>query len=307
MSEEKKAIYGVIGYPGKHSLSPEMQNAAFQELGIVAEYGKFEVRPEELEKFLLKDVFSLGISGFNITIPHKVQAKQILQEAFPLENNYSLAQDAFYYVKLSGAVNTVKRDGNKLLYWNTDASGFLRILEEKLKFSKTGNIEVLLFGCGGAGRAIIAALSWINSFAKQIYVFESNAQIVKASSEFFFSQSEHGGILKEKLKFIAKSDIAQTIEKCQLLVNATPIGMKDEEPSAIDKSLFHRDLSVFDIVYNRNQETCLIQDAKSSGLPVADGLDMLLYQGADGFELWTGKKAPLEKMREALNKGAGRK
>ncbi|MDD5595180.1 MAG: shikimate dehydrogenase [Candidatus Omnitrophica bacterium] len=307
MSEQKKALYGVIGFPIAHSLSPEMQNAAFTQLGIAAEYDKFEVKPEELEKFLLKDVFSLGISGFNITIPHKVQAKQILEVAFPFENNYSLVQDTSYYVQLSGAVNTVKRDGNKLLYWNTDASGFLRVLEEKFKFSKTGNIEVLLLGCGGAGRAIIAALSWINSFAKQIYVSENNAQIVKASSEFFFSQLERGDILKEKIKFIAQSDIAQTIEKCQLLVNATPIGMKAEEPSAIDKSLLHRGLSVFDIVYNRSQETNLIKDAKAMGLPVADGLEMLLYQGADAFELWTGEKAPLEKMREALNKGAERK
>ncbi|MDD2752319.1 MAG: shikimate dehydrogenase [Candidatus Omnitrophica bacterium] len=307
MSEEKKDLYYVIGDPVEHSLSPIMQNAAFNKLGINAHYEQYLVKPGELEKFLLKDVFEKGVSGFNITIPHKVKAREILERVFPLNNNSSLQLDASFYVKLTEAVNTVKREREQLLYWNTDATGFLRVLNEKLNFIEKNNISALLFGCGGAARSIIAALGWKNSAVKKIYVYEEIAETVKNASDFFFSKSIHAKTLNEKLKFIAKNEIESIIKECALLINATPVGMKDANDSIVDRELLPKTgLSVFDIVYNKNQETRLVRDAKSIGLPVADGLDMLLYQGADAFELWTGEKAPIEVMRNALIEGAKR-
>ena len=172
-------IYGVLGYPASHSLSPKMHNAAFRALGINAEYRLFEVKPQELENFLLRPipvkdidnwlVSKADIFGFNITIPHKVRAKEILEKKFPIDDTEALLLEDQYYVKLSGAVNTVKKGIDKLYYYNTDASGFLRSLEKGLKFNTKGK-NVLIIGCGGAGRALIASLSWKESGIKKVYI-----------------------------------------------------------------------------------------------------------------------------------------
>ena len=177
MANNVKKIYGVLGYPVKHSLSPVMHNAAFGHLKIDAEYKLFEVRPEALEDVLLgnisikdtegNEVYAGDISGFNITIPHKIKAKELLEKKFPFDQNAVLINIDLYYVKLSGAVNTVKREANILRYWNTDAPGFLKSLEVDLEFEPKGK-NALLIGCGGAGRAIIAALSWGNVGIKKI-------------------------------------------------------------------------------------------------------------------------------------------
>jgi len=263
-------LYGIIGYPVKHSLSPLMHNAAFKELGIDAEYKKFEVRPEELEDFLLnrKDV-----KGFNITVPHKVKAKQILER----EAKGSKSE----YVDLAGAINTVKREGGRSHCTNTDVLGFLTSLKEDLKFDHKDK-GVLLIGCGGAGRAVIAGLS---NGVRKIYAYDVNKDAIRSS---------------EKLECISDKEIPEIVKDCQLLVNATPIGMKKTDVSPVDKEILHNNLSVYDLVYNI--ETQLIKDAKSLGLPCSCGSGMLLYQGAHAFEFWTGKKAPIEVMKQALLK-----
>lgn len=288
--------YGLIGYPVKHSLSPIMHNAAFKHLNIDAEYRLFEVNPEELEDFLLKKIFSENIAGLNITIPHKVKAREILEKKFPFDNSKERILEDEYYVKLSGAVNTIKKEGGELRYFNTDASGFLRSLKEDLNFD-TKNKNVLVIGCGGAGRSIIAALSWKNINIKKIYINDIDDRAMVSAREYF-SQD----YLKNKLEFISAREIAAVLEDCQLLVNATPIGMKGEEVSPLEKNLLHKGLSIYDVVYNKTKETRLVRDAKSRDLPVADGLKMLLWQGVDAFEIWTGEKAPIEIMRQALQK-----
>lgn len=319
MTSQKTRIYGLIGYPTRHSLSPAMHNAAFQCLGIDAQYKLFEVEPAKLEAFLLDNIkvldtqgevfYSQDIIGFNITIPHKIKAREILEGNFPFNKNIPKMLEVQYYVKLSGAVNTVKRDGDKPpRYWNTDATGFLRSLKEKKEGWGLGfepkNKKVILVGCGGAGRAIIASLSWINVGVKKIYINDIEVKAINSAKEYFWQlpQSPH---LKGKLEFILTKDIPNVIKDCELLINASPVGMKGEDISVVDKSLLakNKQLSVYDIVYNRNNETRLIRDAKSQGLPVIDGRSMLLYQGAAAFNLWTGREAPVEIMREALNEG----
>jgi shikimate dehydrogenase len=290
-----KQIYGLIGYPVKHSLSPLMHNAAFKALGIPAEYKLFEIPPEKLEKFLLEEVFEKDILGFNITIPHKVRAREILEKNFPFQEKTPQMLENAYYVKLSGAVNTVRKIGNKLEYFNTDATGFLRSLEDKkfLGFNPN-NKTILLLGCGGAGRAIIASLSYRNVKIKKIYVNDINNETIVSAKKHFSNLAQ----LKNKLEFISSDEIPSVIKDCDLLVNASPVGMKNKDEILINKSLLHKDLSVYDIVYN--QKTQLIKDAQELGLPVANGLSMLLYQGIDTFELWTKKKAPVEIMWGAL-------
>ena len=273
-------VYGVIGRPIKHSLSPVMHNAAFKELGIDAEYRKFDVKPKGLEDFLLnrKDV-----KGFNITVPYKVTAKEILEKR---------SREVLPYVQMSGAINTVKRAEDKFFCLNTDVIGFRRSLKEDLDFESEDK-NVFLVGCGGAGRAIVAALIWKNTpHPKKIYIYEANDNATKSAKEHF----EKFSITKEKLQFITKREIPGVIASCQLLVNATPIGMKEGDGSPVDKELLHKDLLVYDVVYNRKTE--LVKAAKGRAV---NGLGMFLYQGAHAFEFWTGQKAPIETMKEALN------
>lgn len=285
-------IYGLIGYPVKHSLSPTMHQSAFDALKINAKYKLFAVKPEELEDFLLSNIpvqdikgesfFSQDIVGFNITIPHKVPAliKNITIVTYP-------------EVILSGAVNTVKRDSGKLHYRNTDGAGFVKSLQEDLKFD-ISNKNILILGCGGAGRAVIAGLTCAGTNIGKIYIYDTSREAIESAEEHFRAF----GSVKDKLEFIQGKQIPDAIKKCQLLINASPVGMKEGDGSLLDKNLLHKDLYVYDVVYNR--QTQLIRDAESLGLPAVDGLGMLLYQGTAAFEFWTGEKAPVEVMRKAL-------
>ena len=301
-------IYGLIGYPVKHSLSPLMHNAAFRALNIDAEYRLFEIKPADLEGFLLENiqvkdtqgntVFTRDICGFNITVPHKLKTKQILEKVFPSTEDTYMVEEGLYYVKLSGAINTVRRENNKLEYLNTDAAGFLESLEKDLRF-KPQNKNVLLFGCGGVGRAIIAALSWRESGVKKIYMFDKSDEAMHFTREHF----SHFAHLKYKLEFISSHDIPKIISVAHLLINASPVGMQEDDPPLLDKGLLHEGLSIYDVVYNR--ETRLIKDAKSLGLAAQDGLGMLLRQGVAAFKFWTGKTPPVELMREALKQRSG--
>jgi len=311
--EMKQVIFGLIGNPVKHSLSPLMQNAAFKHLGISAEYRLFEVPPEKLEGVLLGTDFVLDIEGevsskelegFNITIPYKVQAREILEKKFPIDKKALPMQENLYYVQLSGAINTVKREEEKIKYWNTDASGFLRSLRGELKF-ETKDKNVLLIGCGGAGRSIIASLIWRQHKIKHIYITDISNEAIE-SAKRHFSQSPQYEYLEKKLKFISSQGLENAIKNCDLLVNATPVGMHDNDQSVVNKNWLHKNLAVYDIVYRKgNSQTQLIKDAEAfkPKLNYANGLDMLLYQGIDALELWIEKKAPVEIMKQALEEG----
>lgn len=306
-----KAIYGLIGYPVEHSLSKKMQEAAFKASGIEAEYRLIPVQPEQLQDFLTKNLAVADIdgnqtslkelSGFNITIPHKVEAKRILQENFPLTGR-GLSALEYYYLELTGAVNTVKKEAGALRYWNTDAGGFFRALSEDLKFTETKGKSVLLLGCGGAGRAVVAALSWKDLGIEKIYIYETSQQALASAKKNFLSFSQ-AVFEKDKLVFIDKDSLSENIKKVQLLVNATPVGMKDDSGGAVDKGFLslNKDLSVYDVVYNR--KTRLMQDAESLGLPVSGGLGMLLFQGVYAFKYWTGSWPDAGLMRRALEEG----
>jgi shikimate dehydrogenase len=287
-----KAVYGLVGYPLKHSLSPAMHNAAFKELGIDAEYKLFEIELDGLKDFLIN---RSDVLGFNVTVPYKVKAKDILTKNFSSKEDLSEAEIA---VSITSAVNTVKREP-KLKLYNTDVSGFSKSLVEDLGFDKRGK-NVLVLGVGGAGRAVIAGLSQENNSASKIYISELNRDTINNVKEHLSNIDR----LKGKFEFIEEPDISNVIEECHLLVNATAVGMRDNDGSAIDLNLLHKGLSVYDVVYNR--ETALVKEARSLGLPTSDGLGMLLYQGVAAFEIFTDIEAPLDVMKEALLKGVKR-
>ncbi|MFH1062990.1 MAG: shikimate dehydrogenase [Candidatus Omnitrophota bacterium] len=285
----KQKIYGLIGYPVKHSFSAAMHNAAFSHLGINASYALFEIKPDDLEDFLLSRT---DLSGFNITIPHKVAAKKILEQIF--KNSYAQLAD---YSELIGAINTVGINDDGSIWWtNTDAPGFVKALKNDLGFTKTENKDALVFGCGGAGRAVISGLSWEDQgLVRDIYVYEISEQHKQTVETHYAGFPK----VRDKLKFINKTEIVEKIKECSLLVNTTPVGMKQGDGSVIDKNLLHDNLAVYDVVYN--QETQLIKDAKQKGLKAAGGLGMLLYQGVLGFNYWADRDiAPVDIMRQAL-------
>ncbi len=269
-------LYGLVGYPVKHSLSPVMHNTAFKNLGINAEYRLFEVRPEELKLFF-SSLREKNIQGLNVTIPHKEKVLALLD---------SLSSEA----RLIGAVNTVKVTGERLEGFNTDAEGFLRHLTEGLRFNPQ-NKNIAIIGAGGASKAICVYLSKAGS--RKISIYEIDKMKLK-------NLINH---LKENFNNIefkqAESIEGLNIKESDLLVNASPVGMKEADPCLLDEESIHKNLLVYDLIYNP-QETKLLAKAKKAGARTSNGLGMLLYQGAESFEIWTDKAAPVEVMRQAL-------
>jgi len=275
-------IYGVIGWPIKHSLSPAMHNAAFRALGIDAKYKLFEVRPEGLEDFILakKDA-----AGFNVTVPHKEKCMALLDSIDPLAASI-------------GAVNTIVIKSGKLTGYNTDSLGFIAVLEKNLEFDVKGK-SVFVLGSGGASRAVSFSLAAAG--AKKIILTDLFLDKVKSLAENVrkFYPGCKVNILEPK-KIYREADLSGI----DLLVNATPVGLKESDPVLFDKGVFRKGLAVYDLVYNP-EKTKLVKLAEDSGLKASGGLGMLLYQGAESFRLWTGRKAPVEAMRKALRSTMG--
>jgi len=275
-----KMIYGLLGHPVGHSLSPAMQNAAFKAAGIDAVYGVYDIAPEALTDFL-SSVSKKGISGLNVTIPHKINTRHYIEINGMIDS----------FAKKLGAVNTLKPgpDG-RLCGFNTDGPGFYRSLVEDLKFEPEGK-TVFVLGSGGAATAVVM---YLGNGPKRIFISDVDKE--KASA-----LKEHYGVYydKSRISVVDPAKIEGGLSASDLLVNATPIGMKDDDPSPVVKEMLHRGLRVYDLVYNR-PSTELVKDATRLKLHAATGLGMLLYQGAIAFEIWTGVKAPIAVMRKAL-------
>ncbi|MBU0606051.1 MAG: shikimate dehydrogenase [Candidatus Omnitrophica bacterium] len=277
-----KQIYGIVGSPVEHSLSPAMQNAAFYHLKINAEYRLFEVSADDLERFLDNIRLEKNISGLNVTIPHKIKAKEYLERKGSLDE-HSL---------VLGAVNTIKVSGDgSLRGFNTDGPGFYRSLVEDLKFEPEGR-NIFVLGAGGAAKAIVM---YLGAGPKSISVFDVDK---KKAGEL---KSHYGKYFDEgKLNIISDArEIGSALAKNDLFVNATPVGMNESDPSPIPKSLIRPGLAVYDLVYNRAY-TQLVKDANAAKAHALTGLGMLLYQGAASFEIWTGELPPVAVMRRAL-------
>ena len=279
MKTNPRKIYGLIGYPVKHSLSPAMHNAAFQSLGINAEYRLFELKLNELEGFF-KSLSEKNILGLNVTIPYK-------EKVIPFLDKVSDA------ARLIGSVNTVRQDKGKLEGYNTDGAGFLRHLTEDLGFNPQGK-TISLLGAGGAARALGVYLCKTKPLALFIYDIDK----LKGRSVANHLKKHFPAIKIACVDSVRKLHI----RKAQLLVNATPVGMKEEDPLPIDESSLHKGLLVYDLIYNP-KETSLLKIARKKCSAVSNGLGMLLYQGAQSFEVWTGRKAPVSVMQHALNEG----
>lgn len=276
-----KQIYGVLGYPVRHSLSPLMHNAAFEALNINAEYRLFERKPEDVENFI-RSLIKENISGLNVTVPHKERIIPLLDK---------VAEEA----GLIGAINTIKVSGNALEGFNTDGEGFVRHLGE-LKFSPCGK-NVAMLGAGGAAKAISVYLA--KEKIRRLSMFDSDRQ--KLDNLINYLEDNFTGT-----DFTAAKSTADLfLDRCDLLINATPVGMRQSDACLVDAKFIHSGMFVYDLIYNP-AKTKLLVLAEEKKASFSNGLGMLLYQGARSFEIWTGMDAPVEIMRNALKEGIKR-
>ena len=272
-------IYGVLGYPVKHSLSPLMQNAALRALNLNAKYVLFEKTEAELEGFF-NSFEQENICGLNVTVPYKEKVIPFLSR---------LSEEA----ELIGAVNTIRVSGKKLEGFNTDGEGFIKHLVADLRFDPRGK-RVAMLGAGGASKAISVYLSIAKIRSLSIY------DIDKIKLDNLIGQ------LKKHFKNIEFNSCNSLeelkIKESHLLINATPVGMKESDPCLLSADMLHPDLLVYDLIYNPRR-TKLLEIAHQRGAGIANGLGMLLHQGAASFRIWTALEPPLAAMRQALEKG----
>ncbi len=256
-----------------------MHNAAFQALKINAEYKLFELKQEELEDFF-SSLSKENICGLNVTIPYKEVVLNYLSWQSP-------------EVSFTGASNTILvKDENFLKGYNTDGLGFYHHLTKDLKFDISGK-RVVILGAGGAAKAVTNQLAREKAKSIAIYDIDKNKSLNLAEQLNKDFPNSHA--------IWVDSIDGLDIKNADLLINATPIGMKEGDPCLISPDKFHPRLLVYDLIYNPC-ETKLLKLAKTKGARTFNGLGMLLYQGTRSFEIWTDKKAPLEIMRQALNK-----
>ena len=276
MISGKTRICGLLGAPVEHSVSPAMHNAAFSSLGLDYIYLPFRVEKEQLAK-AIEGVRAFNMRGLNVTIPHKVAVIPLLDELEPLAERI-------------GAVNTIVNDNSHLRGYNTDASGFLKTLLER--GIEPGGKKVVILGAGGASRAISFTLA------------ERDAELVILNRKLEMDwavelASNISRFLDKEVKALElnEQNLSAVLENADILVNATSVGMSpnsDETP--VPAKLLKAGLVVFDIVYNPIK-TRLLTEAEVAGAETIDGLDMLVWQGALAFEMWTGVKAPVGIMK----------
>jgi shikimate dehydrogenase len=271
-------IYGIIGYPVSHSLSPLMQNAALSASKIDGIYLPFAVKPEQLS-VAVSGLRALQLSGFNVTIPHKTSIISLLDELAPTAVQ-------------AGAVNTVVNDNGRLLGHNTDGDGLLKSLKEDLKFDPADS-RVLLIGAGGAARGALAALCR----AGVASVTVCNRTAGTASRLITDFKLNFPGIA---LKVIENGSLSYDLPAdIDMVINATSLGMAGEKIEGLSLALLPDHAKVYDMVYTP-AITPLLSEAKERGLMAVNGLGMLVSQGELAFSLWHSIPPENGVMRAAL-------
>jgi len=266
----------LIGHPVAHSLSGAMQQAAFDELGIDAKYELWDRAPIELAD-AVAELRTEDFLGANVTIPHK-------ERVVPMVDRLTEEGAA------TGAVNTITREGKRLIGHNTDVAGFKVALDKLVGRQKMPKQAVIL-GAGGGARAVAYGL--IREGFQRIIVFNRHLHRAEGLVKHFGRTASH---MELRAMPWHESIIEVEIAKAKLLVNATSIGLTSDV-SPVPASALHEDLLVLDLIYSR---TRLLRDADAANATTADGELMLLHQGAAAFTLWTGQPAPLELMRSKL-------
>jgi shikimate dehydrogenase len=273
----KTSVFGIIGDPVEHSLSPRMHNAAFKELNLDNIYVPFHVEREKLEEAIF-GAYSLGIRGLNITIPHKTEVIKYL-------DYLDIAAG------LIGAVNTIEFGENGAVGHNTDGIGAVRAIEE---ITPVKDKKILILGAGGASRAICFQI--LLSGAKNIVIANRTVEKATELKDDLIEKLDH-----EVSVIDMGLELQKEIEDTDILINTTPIGMYPNinQKPLITEAMMHPNLIVNDIVYNPIK-TGLLKEADNAGAKTISGIKMLMYQGIESFKIWTGIEPSIEIFQKAL-------
>lgn len=281
----KTRVVGIFGNPIEQTMSPYMHNAAFEALSLPWCYLPFNINHSDLEASV-RSIIPLGINGVNITIPFKMKVIPFLDK---LDRHAGLI----------GAVNTIEVSEGKLIGHNTDGSGFIKAFNEEIDLPISGR-RFLIIGAGGAARAAVFALA--EEGAGEIIIINRTIEKGKVLADdmrkTFLS-------LKISVMEFNTYGMNNLITDGDVIINTTSVGMKSSDPLIIPPDILKPSMVVCDLIYNP-PETPLLRGARKAGIRFMNGLGMLLYQGALSFEIWTGLKAPVGVMREALIREASR-
>ncbi|MCY9091035.1 shikimate dehydrogenase [Bacillus mojavensis] len=270
-----KKLYGVIGNPIAHSMSPDIHNAALKDLGLDGHYHAFKVEEDSLED-AVKGIRALGVQGINVTVPHKVSIMDHLDH---------IDESA----KVLGAVNTVRREGDKLVGYNTDGEGFVKSLMRILD-KPISELSFLMIGAGGAARAIFTTIVRDNPAKFDICnrTIEKAKQLTESAPSF------------RNVEVLSIKEAEERLEQYDVIIHTTSVGMYpnvEDIPLSLQRAA--SSAVVCDIVYNPIQ-TSLLKEAKQKGLKTLDGVGMFVEQAALSFRLWTGHEPDVEKMRSIV-------
>jgi len=290
--------FALLGHPVNKSLSPKMHGASFRALGIQAEYTLIDVLPEDFARQL--DICRKeGFTGVNVTFPHKIAAFNLMTRVDPI------AQSA-------GAVNTVRFDADGCTGFNTDIIGFLASLQEDCGITPEGK-RVLVFGCGGAGRAV--ALGCVQSGASEIALADCDEakaqQLAKDLARVPGNRSRICLLNVESWKLnVECSNSAERTSNIQhstfniqqfadIIVHCTPAGLHADDVSPLPPEAFRAGQVLYDVVYAQTV-TPTMRIAQAAGAKTANGLGMLIHQGAAAFKIWTGLDADIQAMKKEI-------
>ena len=286
---------GLIGYPVKHSISPFFQQAALDYYQLDIRYQAWETIPAQLQE-IVDSIRKPQNIGANVTVPHKETVLPLLDEVDDLARSI-------------GAVNTIVKRDERLMGFNTDAYGFIEVLDKEGHFDPEGK-QVFILGAGGVARAVCFALLQrkVASLAITDGIFERASILAENLISDTKRTSPSSKDLETDIYAFQWENLssARTLDKCDLVVHCTTIGMKDspqEGQSPLSLEVIPRNSLVYDVVYNP-WPTPLLRIAQKAGANILGGLPMLVYQGAASFRLWTGREAPVDimfnKAKEAL-------
>ena len=269
MPPDTEVAAGVIGFPVRHSLSPAICQAAFDELGLDWTYAAFEVAPGDADQ-ALHHMRDRGMAGLSVTMPHKADVAAVVDELSPA-------------AAALGVVNCVARDGDRLIGHNTDGAGFCdALVADGVELAGIGCAVV---GAGGAARAVAAELA--RRGAAEVAVIARRPERAASAAELAGSGGTTASL----------GDIGQF----RLVVNATPVGMAETEGAGnlpLDPDLLHPGQHVAELVYNPLQ-TPLLAECSRRGVPSSTGVGMLVHQAAHAVRTWTGAEPPIDAMTAA--------
>src|SRR5438876_6984095 len=278
---------GIFGDPVAHSLSPQMQNAALRACEIDMQYARFHIRANELRSALLF-LRKLDFVGINLTVPHKIAASTQIDEADESATR-------------AGAVNTIRVRDEMLIASNTDGGGFLGAIRTEFSIDLR-DLRVMIIGAGGGTGRAIAWQCGLENCERLVLVnrtLEKANALTEQLRPLFSGPRVLGPSARIEAVAWDESAMRTQLADIDLIVNATPLGMNPSDPSPVPARLLAPQQIVFDCVYG-SSKTALLRAADEAGARGANGLSMLLYQGALSFSTWFNREAPTEAMRAAL-------